>query len=373
MASFSLANILTELGPIFLQRAPQLDKENQFCGDNLNALREHGVYKALIPTTYGGHGCTYDEMADFLVGLAQSCPATSLTLSMHQHLVAVLCFKAAAGDTGAQETLKKVASNGLVLVSTGGGDWVNSNGRSEKVPGGYRIYCRKAFCSGALLGDVAVMSCAHQDEDGDHVLHFSVPLTAEGVSIDQDWQSLGMRGTGSHAIVFDGVFVPEERVALKRPGGEWHQVWNVVSTFAVPLFMAPYLGVTEAIAAKTKELVAGRQHKHASLAATFGKLHGHLRIARWAFADLKAGARNLDAQPDLASASRALEAKTLLADNSRQVAQLAMAVLGGYAYYEKAGIERLYRDLLAAEFHPLQGHTQEAALGRVLLGGDMTG
>ena len=40
----------------------------------------------------------------------------------------------------------------------------------------------------------------------------------------------------------------------------------------------------------------------------------------------------------------------------------------GYSYFRKADIERLYRDILAGEFHPLQYGKQTEAFGNHLLG-----
>ena len=112
---------------------------------------------------------------DFLKDLAKRCPSTALTLSMHQHLVAVLTFKHLNGDAPSSKTLQMVAEKDLILVSTGGGDWLSSNGSAEKVDGGYKINCVKPFCSGSPLGNVAVMSCAYNDGNKEHVLHF-IPI-----------------------------------------------------------------------------------------------------------------------------------------------------------------------------------------------------
>jgi acyl-CoA dehydrogenase len=52
------------------------------------------------------------------------------------------------------------------------------------------------------------------------VLRMGVPLSAPGVRIEETWDSLGMRGTTSHDLVFDGVFVPQEKIMGTRPYGE---------------------------------------------------------------------------------------------------------------------------------------------------------
>ena len=54
-----------------------------------------------------------------------------------------------------------------------------------------------------------------------------------------------MRGTGSHDVVIEDLFVPEAAVALKRKAGEWHPVFEIIATMALPLIYAVYLGVAE--------------------------------------------------------------------------------------------------------------------------------
>ena len=58
-----------------------------------------------------------------------------------------------------------------------------------------------------------------------------------------------MRATGSHTIILDNVFVPDDAVALRRPCGRFHPAWNVILTVAMPLIMSVYAGVAEAAAA----------------------------------------------------------------------------------------------------------------------------
>ncbi len=54
-----------------------------------------------------------------------------------------------------------------------------------------------------------------------------------------------MRGTGSNDVVIDGLFIPDAGVALARNAGEWHPLFQIISTIAFPLIYAAYLGVAE--------------------------------------------------------------------------------------------------------------------------------
>jgi alkylation response protein AidB-like acyl-CoA dehydrogenase len=200
LTEMNLQTILLELGPEIEKNGLAYDAENKFAEKNFNLLKQSDVYKALIPAELGGGGVSYSDVCYFLKDLAKYCPSTSLTLSMHMHLVAVLVFKHMNGDASATKTLNAVVEKDLILLSTGGGDWVSSSGTAKKVDGGYIVNCRKSFCSGSPIANVAVMSCAYDDGMQEHVLHFSVPMTADGVEIINDWNAMGMRGTGSNSI-----------------------------------------------------------------------------------------------------------------------------------------------------------------------------
>lgn len=369
----NLQNILTELGPGFEQKSVVNDIENKFATENFQALKENGVYKALIPSELGGGGVLYSELCYFLKELAKFCPSTSLTLSMHMHLIAVLRFKYLNGDAGATNTLKMVAEKNLILLSTGGGDWVSSNGSAKKVEGGYRINCVKSFCSGSPIADIAVMSCAYNDGKKEQVLHFSVPMKSDGVEILEDWNAMGMKGTGSNSINFKDVFVPEEKVALTRIRGQWHPVWDVVSTLAFPVFIAPYAGIAEAITEETVKLYSARKSDASHSVSCIGEMHNHYQVTKMAFELLVKNANELDIKPCSNSASVALQAKSLITKYGKACADSAMEALGGYSYFHKVGIERLYRDLLAGEFHPMQASKQREMLGHFLLGKTLAG
>ena len=78
------------------------------------------------------------------------------------------------------------------------------------------------------------------------VLNMAVPVHAEGVTVLDNWDTLGMRGTGSHDVDIHDVFVPAERVLARRPYGVLDPPLQVIVTVAMPVVSAVYLGVAEA-------------------------------------------------------------------------------------------------------------------------------
>jgi alkylation response protein AidB-like acyl-CoA dehydrogenase len=89
-----------------------------------------------------------------------------------------------------------------VLISTGANDWMESNGAAKRADGGFRVSAKKPFGSGSPKGDVLVTSAPFEDPaEGWQVLHFAVPFAALGVSLADDWRTLGMRATGSRTPI----------------------------------------------------------------------------------------------------------------------------------------------------------------------------
>lgn len=364
----NLDALLKIYGTTFEEKAEKHDSNNLFVSDNLEVLKRESIYKMMVPLELGGQGVSYLEACLFIKNLAKYCSSTALTLSMHLNLVSGLVFKHRAGDESATNTLKLVAENNWALLSTGGGDWISSNGQSEKVVGGYKINCRKAFCSGAQFADIAVMSCVFKQSEEEYILHFSVPMNSEGITIIDDWDAMGMRGTGSCTLEFKNLFIPEEKIALKRERGKWHPALNAASTFVFPMVMSTYAGVTEKVAEKTVQLLSSKTHVETHSLSNLGEMNNHLKITQWAYQQLLDNSQNLNATPTEQTASEALQAKALLAEHSVKCAQSAMAALGGFSYYKRAGVERLYRDLIAGDFHPVQAAKQKEVMGGYLLG-----
>jgi alkylation response protein AidB-like acyl-CoA dehydrogenase len=200
---------------------------------------------------------------------------------MHQHLVAATVYNHRQGRPG-QKLLEQVAAAETVLVSTGANDWLESNGAVTRVGGGFRVSARKPFGSGSPKGGVLVTSAPFEDPDqGWQVLHFPVPFAAPGVSLADDWHALGMRATGSHTVVLDNVFVPNEAISLRRPRGRFHPAWNVILPMAVPLIMSVYASVAEAAAEIGRDLAKNRRSDPAA-PYLLGELANHLTVVQLA-------------------------------------------------------------------------------------------
>jgi len=365
----NLQSLAAEIGPGFAAAAAERDQDDAFVADNYRTLRELKLFSAQVPTELGGGGVRHSQMCEFIRVLGQHCGATALALSMHQHLVAAAVYNHRHSRPG-QKLLEKVAADEAILVSTGANDWMASNGTVERVDGGFLVSARKPFASGSPMGDLLVTSAPYQDPvEGWQVLHFPVPMAADGVSLGGDWQALGMRATGSHTVVLDQVFVPEAAVALRRPHGTYHPAWNVILTVAMPLIMSAYLGVAEA-AAETALTMAKKRVDEPTTPYLLGELTNLLTTAQLARDDMVRIADDLGFEATTETANAVLVRKAIASRAALATGEKALEATGGAGFYRDKGLERRLRDLHASQFHPLPEKRQQLFCGRLALGLD---
>jgi alkylation response protein AidB-like acyl-CoA dehydrogenase len=350
------------LGKDFAGRAQSHDEDDSFVGENYAALKEHRIFSAAVPQELGGGGASHREIADFLRVLAQYCGSTALALSMHQHLIAATVWRYRRGQ-GGDPLLKNVSEKQLVLVSTGAGDWLASNGSMTKTEGGYLVTARKHFASQAPAGDMLVTSAPFNDE----VLHFPVPMRADGVTVMNDWRTLGMRATGSHTVRLENVFVPDAAIVLKRPRGVYHPVWNVVLTVAMPLIMSVYVGVAQKAAALAVGHLRRKKAANPGVTSILGEMNNDLVAAEVQLNDMLRIANDLDFEAVDQNGHDILARKTNVANAAIRVVTRAMEAVGGEGFYRGFGLERLFRDIQGARYHPLPEHEQVRFSGEYLL------
>ncbi|HET6283571.1 MAG TPA: acyl-CoA dehydrogenase family protein [Polyangia bacterium] len=366
-AESPFVSIAKELGPGFAARAAGLDRSGEFVAENYRELKSRKLMSAGVPRELGGGGATHAELCEMIRELAHHCASTALSLSMHTHLLATAVWRHLHGQPAAP-LLAKVAEGERVLVSTGASDWLDSNGVAERVDGGYRVTAQKRFASGSPAGDIVLTSAIHDDPtDGPTVLHFALPVDGKTVRVGSDWDTLGMRATGSHTLSIEGAFVPDAGISMRRPRGQWHPSYNVVVTVALPIVISAYVGLAESAAALAIEN-ARKRPTDPHLPYQIGEMQNALVTAQMAWREVVAGARNYDFVPTLEDASSTLIRKTIAADSVQRCVKMAVEASGGGAFFRKNPLERHWRDVQAVHFHPLPELKQVWLTGRVAMG-----
>jgi acyl-CoA dehydrogenase len=357
-----------ELGAQIAPYAAEHDRDGTFVTEAFELLRSSGWLAIAVPEELGGRGATIREVAMGQRRLAMSCGSSALASSMHQHITLFTAWRHRRGLPGAEATLKRVADEGIVLVSTGGADFTHPRGQAVAVEGGYRVSGHKIFASQVPVGDV-FSTMFVLDEDGTKVvLNMAVPVRGEGVTVLDNWDTLGMRGTGSHDVDIHDVFVPAERVLARRPYGVLDPPLQVIVTVAMPVVAAVYLGVAEAARDAAVELVAGTARADdPTIQRQVGSMDNRLRIMSWALDGALRTAGD-DVVPAMTTVVDVMAAKREIALGGVEVCDLAMEVAGGSAYFRTSAIERCYRDVRGAKFHPFGPEQTLVHAGRVALG-----
>jgi alkylation response protein AidB-like acyl-CoA dehydrogenase len=368
ISAHGLAGKAEALGQIFAARAAATDEDDCFVTENYEELRPSGLLEAGVPDELGGGGAGPTELSTMLRTLARHCSSTALALAMHTHQVAIPAWRWRHQKvTAVEPLLKRVAAEKLVLVTSGGSDWVAGSGEAVKVDGGYRINARKIFSSASPAGDLLMTSAVLKGENGepDMVLHFGVPMKSPQVKVLDTWHTMGMRGTGSHDVVIDGYVVPEAGVALKRRAGEWHPVFQIIATIAIPIIYSVYLGVVEG-ARDIAVSIARNRRADRHITNLVGRMDTELMGARLAVAGMVQVIE--ENAPSADSVNRVMMGRALAARHVLAVGELAMEAAGGQSFYRKAGLERRFRDIQGARFHPMQQGPQAEYAGAMALG-----
>ncbi len=362
----SATEIARELGPILASRADARSDEDNYVADNVALLKASGLVEAGVPHELGGGGADIDELAAMLRTLAYHCGSTGLAFSMHTHQVAIPAWRWKHQKAAAVEPLlKRIAHERILLLSSGGSDWIAGSGKAEKVEGGYRISARKIFSSGAPTGDILMTGAILETEEGPTVLHFGIPMNSPQVKVLDTWRTLGMRGTGSHDVLIEGHVVPEAAVAVRRKAGEWHPLFHIIATIAFPLVYAVYLGVAES----ARDIAIGlakRKTPDRYAIDLAGRMETELTAARLALESMLAAVR-LNA-PSAATINQVMIGRQLVARHAIAGVEYAMELAGGAGFYRSAGLERRFRDIQAARYHPLQSGPQAEYAGAMALG-----
>ncbi|MEH6578545.1 MAG: acyl-CoA dehydrogenase family protein [Amphritea sp.] len=352
----------------FTERASRHDSNCDFVSANYQQLKQQRFFSLPVPAQFGGGDADYKTLCDVVRIIGRHCGSTGLCYAMHSHPLVVNVFKALRGDEKAKSTIERVSANELIIAGTGANDWLQSNGVATAVEGGYRVTAHKRFVSGGPGANVFVSSAVLDGDaaagESQQIIHFSVPFTTEGIAIEDNWRTLGMRGTGSNDVIMDNVFVPEAAVVVKRAVGQWHPMWNVILPIAMPIIVSCYVGLAEAAVEQAMKAAAGKDF----LAADIGQLCNELTVAQLALDDMVYRNDNLQFTPNIANSDAILSRKSIATAAVKNTVEMAASIVGGPGFFQGHPMERIIRDVRAMHFHPLPEKRQQIFSGRRAMG-----
>ena len=377
-----VAQRVRALKPLFAAHSDATERNRRPSDDVWRALIKTGYFYLTIPKRYGGLQANIEQIIDATMPIGEADPSLGW----------LACFSLATPRPASAypiEVQDMLFSGGKTPIFT---NLIAPVCKAKKVPGGYRITGRWAWCTTIQFADYVNMFCVVENEDGSMggVQTFLAPASA--VTIYDTWRANGMVGTGTHHAGVDDLFVPDNMVAVATNSeDEWaahvtkyHPDYPLFLTTPAPGF-AIFLAIP-VIAAAAGAVEAARDHlqrytKRGSVMPEREKMRQQMRLGE-AFTKAKAaellvreaaraiynelpfmGAEKLD----LYHQSRAYMGQAC--DLCRETAQLLMQSMGTSVHYTDSRMGRFFRDVMTGASHTgCDYDITTHSLGQVMLG-----
>lgn len=337
----------------------EADKEGAFPFDNIRKLREIGYMGLTVPKAFGGEEISLYELVLFQEKLAQADGSTALSLGWHLGIMMDLAERRPWEEALYAKICKEVVTDGALLNRAATEPKTGSPTRGGKPEttaardtDGWRITGRKTFTTMAPVLDYFLVA-ATMEEIGE-VGEFLIPRKADGVSIEETWDSIAMRGTASHDLVLDDVAIPEmylveeNRTKRKTKASGW--------LLHIP---ACYLGIAQA--ARNEAARFAVTYSPSSITGTISELPNVRKLMGDIELDLKkaryflhAVAKQWDDEPERKGemAPELSAAKHVVTNTAVRVVDQAMRLVGARSLSAAHPPQRYYRDVRAGLHNP---------------------
>jgi indole-3-acetate monooxygenase len=328
----------------------------------VDALREAGLFRLLVPKEMGGAALSQWELGPIIEAMARIDGSAGWTLALGQGLLGQLVKPAVFREIFSDPNLTMAGSLNPAHV------------RAIKVEGGYRYSGRGTYVSGCthaswmMAAGVVVEDGATKTADGAPVIRAGV-LPMKDCVIHETWNVLGMRGTGSHDVEFNDIFVPDDLTlphanALANLGASLSPVALGVARHALDAFV-------ELASAKKPTGARDLLRERVTAQAQLGEAEGHLQAARSFFYETveEAEARRSAGQaPTDAERARMRLGSVMAAQLSAKAVDLIYEAAGLTSAANDCAIGRCWRDVHVLRQHITLATTRYEVIGRVCLG-----
>ncbi|WP_330461175.1 acyl-CoA/acyl-ACP dehydrogenase [Streptomyces sp. NBC_00820] len=354
------------VGPL----ADEVDRAGRFPREGVRALGEAGLLGLLSSPESGGAGAGLREAAQLIERLAGACGSTAMVLLMHYSAVTVL-------DRHAPEEVRRDIAAGRHLSTLAFSErgsrshfWAPVGTATPDGQDGVRLDAQKSWVTSAGEADSYVWSSKPLRTDGVMSL-WLVSGGGAGLEVRGDYDGFGLRGNASSPMTAKAVAVPVSAL-LGTDGAGLTTALEVVLPAFLVLSAAFSLGVTETLLDLTAAHLRDTRLEH------LDQTLAQQPMTRNRFAELRLRADALRAmlrdtlsamengRPD--ATLRVLQIKALAAETAAEVADGAMRLCGGSAFRRDTGVERRFRDALAARVMAPTTEALHDFCGRVQLG-----
>ncbi len=349
----------------FAATAPLHDREGSFPHEHFQAMREAGYLAAAVPEEYGGQGHGLDDLVLAQMALGRGDGSTALSVGMHHMVIGTEAASRRWPDALRDRVFREVVERGALVNNIaaepemgsprGGGrpaTTLTPDGR-----GGWLLAGRKTFSTLSPALTYAIVFAAVEDGTGD-TARVLVRCDAAGVRIEETWDSMAMRATGSHDLLFEGVPIAEADIIQRRRPKEPLPEGRPEAWFPL-LVAAANLGV--AYAARDYAVRFAQERQPTGAPAPIAKIpHVREQVARMeasltaARTMLLAAAEDFEAHPerDRDLAVQIPIAKRLATESAVEVTDLALRIVGGVGLQRSQPLERYFRDVRSGLVNP---------------------
>ncbi|EGA89283.1 putative acyl-CoA dehydrogenase, short-chain specific [Planococcus donghaensis MPA1U2] len=349
-----LIDQIRSLQPVFQSREPELDKRGSFPFDNINDLKKMNYHTLTLPIENGGQGFGLYEYVLAQEAIAEGSGATALSIGWHVGIVLEYAENHHWLKEPVDWLMTEIANGAFINTAAteanAGSPARGALPRTTAVSDGdfYIVTGQKTYTSMAPALDYIFVTAT---TESDEVITVVIPRQLDGVSIDETWDMLAMRGTASHTLILDHVRIPKTHI-LKRSG-------TSASTKGWLLHIpACYIGIAAAARAYAVEFAAN--YTPASLGKpiaqtpaiqqTIGEMELQLATARHL---LYGTVERYNLTDNKAGMDEALNiTKIAVTHAAMEIVDKAMKIVGSRALSEGNPMHRHYLNVRAGLYNP---------------------
>jgi len=358
----AIADLADRLARKFAERAAKHDVEGSFPFENFEDLKQAGYLKLTVPKQYGGDEISLYEMVIAQERLARGDGSTALAVGWHVGLMLQYRYTRPLPEALYAQFCKEVVQEGAMINHFASERATGSPSRggkpqttAVKTDGGWILSGRKTYSTLSPILNHFIVSASIEGQN--EIGEFFVRKT-EGVRIEETWNTLGMRATGSHDLVLDRVYVPDEAlIGRSAPGQKTTRIDDGGGWLLhIP---ACYIGI--AYAARDFAVQFARNYRPNSLSVPIAELP-HIQHQIGLMEEKLISSRTLlysvadrwDRDPDGRVSLRPELglAKYVATNQAIRIVDLAMRIVGGASLSRSLPLERMYRDVRAGLHNP---------------------
>ncbi len=344
----------------FRERASEHDQENTFPFNNIADLKSINYPALTLGKEYGGMGISLEEMLRHQQTIAEMDGSTALAIGWHVGITKHLTenhdwdeavFKAYADDVVATGALINNASSEAATGSPTRGGLPET--RARKNEQGWVLTGRKIFTTLSPVLDYFVVSA--RIDDTDEVGQFLVHKNRKGLSIDETWNSVAMRATGSHDLVLDNVQLDDKDFLNKlTPGKKPPQGWllHIPAVYQGIATAAFEYALNFANTYAPNTLTSGTIAQFPAVQQKLGEMKLRLIQSDYLLYGVARDWDNADEAGREKLADALAATKVSIVNNALEVVDLAMRLVGAKSLAANNPLQRYYRDVRAGLHNP---------------------